>query len=256
MSILTDHTAEVGPPEAGFDMFAPREYVPPRANLLPPEIAERLALRRVIAGMVAAAVLCAGAVAGLYVSAESGKAPAEAALADAQTQNAALAAQQAKLAPSQAAHAQTLAAKASLQAAMGSEVLWSDELNTLRSNLTVGVRLSSITVAETVASSPSGSSAAVTLPAARANTAATTPTSAGTPPAASATSIGTVVLAGVAVSNYALADWMQTLAGLRGWSKIFLTSSVADSSHPGMVTYSITANLTDAVLSHRYTNGS
>jgi Tfp pilus assembly protein PilN len=257
MSILTDHTAEVGPPAAGFDMFASREYIPPRANLLPPEIAERLALRRVIAGMVAAAVLCGGAVAGLYVSAESGKAPAQAALADAQTQHAALAAQQAKLAPAQAAHQQVLAANKSLAAAMGSEVLWSDQLNTLRGHLTEGVRLSSLAVTK-AATAGAGAASAVTLPAAPAGSTATSPsTPATTTPAAAASApIASVTMVGLANSNYAVADWLDALARLHGWSDIYLTSTSADAAQKGLVTFTITANITDAALSHRYTNGS
>jgi Tfp pilus assembly protein PilN len=260
MSILTDHTAEVAPPEAGFDMFASREYIPPRANLLPPEIAERLALRRVIAGMVAAAVLCGGAVAGLYVSAESGKAPAQAELADAQTQHAALAAQQAKLAPAQAAHQQVLAANKSLAAAMGSEVLWSDQLNTLRGQLTAGVRLSSLAVSE-AAGAGAAAASAVTLPAAPAGSTATSAATPATTPAATATAaaaapIASVTMAGLAVSNYALADWLDALAKLHGWSSIYLTGTSTDAAHQGLVTFTITANITDAALSHRYTNGS
>jgi Tfp pilus assembly protein PilN len=251
MSILTDHTADAVAPEGGFDLLASRDYVTPRANLLPPEMAERAALRRLTAGMVAAVVAAGGIVGGLYVSAEGGKAPAQAALADAQAQHAVLAGQQATLAPSQVAHAQALSAKKSLQAAMGSEVLWSDQLNTLRSHLTDGVRLSSLAISESAVTAGSTGAAAVTLPVARAGS---TPTTTTTTPVA-ANDIATATLSGVAVSNYAVANWMVALSKLPGWDHIFLTGTIADAAHPGMVTYSITANLTDTVLSHRYTNG-
>jgi Tfp pilus assembly protein PilN len=255
MSILTDHTAEVRPPDdAGFDMFASREYTPPRANLLPPEIAERLALRRVIAGMVAAVVVCGGIVGGLYSVTENGKAPAKAALVDAQTQHDGLVAQQAKLAPSQAAHQQVLTAKTSLEAAVGSEVLWSDQLNSLRSHLTDGVRLKDLSVTESVGTG-SAASAAVTLPAGPANQPSSTVTSTA---AAPATAIASLSMTGVAVSNYALADWMDTLATLHGWSAVYLSTSTAagdSASGSSLVTFTITANITNAALSHRYTNG-
>jgi Tfp pilus assembly protein PilN len=253
MSILTDHSAEAPAPEAGFDLLASREYVVPRANLLPPEIAERAALRRLVVGMVVAVVAAGGVIGAVYVSTESGRAPARAALADAQAQHGVLAAQQAKLAPSQAAHQQVLAAKTSLQAAMGSEVLWSDQMNTLRSHLTDGVRLSSLTVKES-AGAGSGSAAAVTLPAAPAGSGAST-AAAANPTKTAANDVATATLTGVAVSNYALAAWMKTLAALPGWEHIFLTGTAADSAHAGLVTYTITADLTNAVLSHRYTNG-
>lgn len=254
MSILTDHSADAPAPEAGFDLLASREYVVPRANLLPPEIAERAALRRLVVGMVVAVVAAGGVIGAVYVSTESGRAPAQAALADAQAQHGVLAAQQAKLAPSQAAHQQVLAAKTSLQAAMGSEVLWSDQMNTLRSHLTVGVRLSSLTVKES-AGAGSGSAAAVTLPAAPAGSAGSTAAAAATPTKAAANDVATATLTGVAISNYALAAWMKTLAALPGWEHIFLTGTTANSAHAGLVTYTITADLTTAVLSHRYTNG-
>jgi Tfp pilus assembly protein PilN len=253
MSILTDHSADAPAPEAGFDLLASREYVVPRANLLPPEIAERAALRRLVVGMAVAVVAAGGVIGAVYVSTEGGRAPVRATLADAQAQHGVLAAQQAKLAPSQAAHQQVLAAKTSLQAAMGSEVLWSDQMNTLRSHLTDGVRLSSLTVKES-AGAGSGSAAAVTLPAAPAGSGAST-AAAATPTKAAANDVATATLTGVAISNYALAAWMKTLAALPGWEHIFLTGTAANSAHAGLVTYTITADLTNAVLSHRYTNG-
>jgi Tfp pilus assembly protein PilN len=254
MSILTDHSAEATAPGESFDMFASREYVAPRANLLPPEIAERAALRKVIAGMVAAVLAAGGIVGGIYVSAEGGRAPARAALADAQTVHSGLVAQQTKLAPSQLAHQQVLTAKKSLVAATASEVLWSNQLNTLRARLTDGVRLSSLTVTQATGATTAAS--AVTLPAGPANASTTT-----TPAtAATATTIAGVTLTGEAVSNYALADWLDTLATLPGWAGAYLSSSTSDGTGTGassqLVKFAITANITDAALSHRYTNGS
>jgi Tfp pilus assembly protein PilN len=258
MSILTDHTAETGAPEAGFDMFASREYVAPRANLLPPEIAERAALRRITAAMIAAVVACGGIVGAVYVSTESGKAPANRALASAQAERDSLAAQQKVLAPSQTAHAQVLAAKKSLQAAMGSEVLWSDQLNVLRGDLIDGVRLSTLTVTETLtgAGGTAGSSTSVTLPAAPAGsgTAAAAGTTAATAAAAS-TGIATVSMNGVAVSTDKVADWLDTLATMPGWANVYLSSVTQDTTYAGLYNFTITANITDKALSHRYTNG-
>jgi hypothetical protein len=56
MSVLTESTPESGAPAGDFDLLAPVEYVAPRANLLPPEIAERAALRRMQV-LLAAAVI-------------------------------------------------------------------------------------------------------------------------------------------------------------------------------------------------------
>lgn len=250
MSILTDHTAEAGTTDAGFDMLASREYVAPRANLLPPEIADRLALRRLTAAMIAGVVACGGIVGALYVNAESGRAPAKAALAQAHTQNDGLVAQENTLAPSQVAHQKVLAAKSALQAATGSEVLWSDQLNTLRSHLVDGVRLSSLTVTE-AAGGAAGTASAVTLPSGPANQPTTTAAGTAVKPASA---IASVTLNGVAVSNYAVADWLDKLSGLAGWTGVYLSTVSQDATH-GTVTYAITASITSEALSHRYTTG-
>ncbi|MCW2548654.1 MAG: hypothetical protein JWN96_3114 [Mycobacterium sp.] len=255
MSILTDDTAEVRTPEAGFDMFASREYVAPRANLLPPEIAERAALRRITAGMIAAVVACGAIVGAVYVSTESGKAPANRALASAQAERDDLAAQQATLAPSQTAHAKVLAARKSLEAAMGSEVLWSDQLNVLRSQLVDGVRLQTLTITETAPGATSGTSTGVTLPTAPAGSSTSTAASGSTPATDSSTAIATVAMNGLAVSTDKVADWMDTLATFPGWSNVYLSSVSADTTHVGLYNFSITANITDKAFSHRYTNG-
>jgi hypothetical protein len=86
MSVLTESTPESGAPAGDFDLLAPVEYVAPRANLLPPEIAERAALRRMQVMLAAAVIACGGIVGAVYVHSASGKAPAKAALAQAQSE--------------------------------------------------------------------------------------------------------------------------------------------------------------------------
>ncbi|HEX4429781.1 MAG TPA: PilN domain-containing protein [Frankiaceae bacterium] len=258
MSVLTKSTPESEAPAGDFDLLAPVEYVAPRANLLPPEIAERAALRRMQALLAAAVIACGGIVGAVYVNSASGRAPAKAALAQAQSEQQTLSAQKAALAPAQAAHQQVLAAKQSLQAAMGSEVLWSGQLDTLRRRLTDGVRLSTLTITPLDAASTGAASSAVQLPAGPAgtSTAASTATSTTTGSAASSTYIATVTMSGTALDNDAVADWLDTLAAMPGWGNVYLTTTATIAPPSPLVSYSITANITQAALSHRYTNGS
>jgi Tfp pilus assembly protein PilN len=258
MSVLTDSTPESGAPAGEYDLLTPVEYVAPRANLLPPEIAERAALRKMQALLAAAVIACGGIVGAGYVVTEHGKAPAKAALAQAQSEQRSLASQKAKLAPAQTAHQQILAAKQSLMAAMSSEVLWSNQLDTLRRELPDGVRISTLTVAPSTATSGGSSSAtAVQLPAGPGGTSQSTASSGTSSTAAAANSyIADVSIAGVAVDNNAVATFLETLAAMPGWGNVYLTNTTAASGTGTTLTYSITANITQAALSHRYTNGS
>ncbi len=257
MSVLTDSTPESGAPAGEFDLLTPVEYVAPRANLLPPELAERAALRKMQALLAAAVIACGGIVGAGYVTTSHGKAPAKAALAQAQSEQRALSAQKATLAPAQTAHQQVLAAKQSLVAAMGSEVLWSNQLDTLRRRLPDGVRLSTLTVTP-IDSAAAGSGAAVQLPAAPAGSGQSNASSS-TPAAASTTTanyIASVQISGVAADNPHVATFLDTLAGMPGWGNVYLTSTATRAPDNGVVTFAITANITPAALSHRYTNGS
>ena len=255
MSVLTDSTPESGALAGDFDLLTPVEYVAPRANLLPPEIAERAALRKMQALLAAAVIACGGIVGAVYVTSASGRAPAKAALAQAQSEQQTLSAQKAALAPAQAAHQQVLAAKQSLVAAMSAEVLWSNQLDTLRRRLTDGVRLSTLTVAPLDPTSGTAASSAVQLPAGPAGTStAATSTTAGS--AASNSYIASVTMSGTALDNDAVANWLDTLAAMPGWGNVYLSSTSTIAPPSTLVSYSITANITQAALSHRYTNGS
>jgi Tfp pilus assembly protein PilN len=256
MSVLTDSTPESSAQANDFDLLAPVQYVAPRANLLPPEIAERAALRRLQALLGAAIIACGGIVGAAYVTSADGRGPANASLAQAQSVQQSLASQKAQLAPAQVAHQQVLAAKQSLVSAMGAEVLWSGQLDNLRRRLPDGVRLSTLTITG-VDPTTTGSATAVTLPSAPAGTSTSSTASSSSTTAAPATSsdIATVTMAGVALDNDAVANWLDALAAMPGWSNVYLSSTAADSG-TSLVTYSITADVTSAALSHRYTNGS
>ncbi len=257
MSVLTESTPESGAPAGDFDLLTPVEYVAPRANLLPPEIAQRAALRKMQVMLAAAVIACGGIVGAVYVNSASGRAPAKAALAQAQSEQQTLSAQKAALAPAQAAHQQVLAAKQSLVAAMGSEVLWSGQLDTLRRRLPDGVRLSTLTVTGVDPTTSGTGSTSVQLPAGPGGTSSsTTATGTGASGTSAATNyVASVAMSGVALDNDAVANWLDTLAVMPGWGNVYLTST-STISGSSLVTYSITADITQAALSHRYTNGS
>ncbi len=135
-------------PMAVFDAPA---YAAPSVNLLPPEIGQRRALRKLQAGLAAGVVAAAAVVGLLYVQAGSGKSEAQARLNAANTQKVILGAQTASLAHVSAEKAKIDAARASLKSAMGSEVLWSKTLDDLRLRLPDGVRYQSVAVSAVVA---------------------------------------------------------------------------------------------------------
>jgi Tfp pilus assembly protein PilN len=261
MSVLTDSTQESGAPAGEYDLLTPVEYVAPRANLLPPEIAERAALRKMQALLAAAVIACGGIVGAGYVATAHGKAPAKAALAEAQSEQQSLSRQRAALAPAQAAHQQVLAAKQALTAAVSSEVLWSNQLDTLRRQLPAGVRLSTLTITPIAAAATgSAGSTAVQLPAGPGGTSQATTPAAGTTTAAN-NYIASVSIAGVAVDNASVAVFLETLSGMPGWGNVYLSNTTASAGdgtngQAKTITYSVTANITPAALSHRYTNGS
>ena len=260
MSVLTDSTPESGAPAGEFDLLTPVEYVAPRANLLPPEIAERAALRKMQALLAAAVIACGGIVGAGYVTTGHGKAPAKAALAQAQSEQQTLAAQKAALAPAQAAHQQVLAAKQSLVAAMGSEVLWSNQLDTLRRRLPDGVRLSTLTVTPI---EPTGTGH-------RGLDARSASRWSGRfrPEQRLVVHVRGSLdddrqlhrqRSDLRRRGWTTPRWPPSSTrsrGMPGWGNVYLTNTSDRAPDNGIVTFSITANITPAALSHRYTNGS
>ncbi len=226
-------------PMAVFDAPA---YAAPSVNLLPPEIGQRRALRKLQAGLAAGVVASAAVVGLLYVQAGSGKSEAQARLNAANTQKVILGAQTASLAHISAEKATVDAARASLKAAMGSEVLWSSTLDNLRLRLPDGVRYQSVAVTAIVAPA-----AGVAAPAPTASAAAL-PSNA----------IATVVFTGVADDMNHVATELDQLALVPGLSNVYLTS--ASSGGTGAATsgagvqFTATADVTNSALSHRYDN--
>jgi Tfp pilus assembly protein PilN len=234
--------AEGEAPLAVFDVPA---YAPPSVNLLPPEIGQRRALRKLQYGLAAGVVACAAVVGVLYMGASSGKSDAQSRLDAANAQKVLLQGQTAKLSFVSAEKAQIDAARASLKAAMGSEVLWSKTLDDLRLRLPDGVRYATFTVTAITPVATTAGTTTTTTPAPAATSATAT--------ALPSNAIATVNLTGSALNLDAVAEELDQLALVPGFSNVYLTTTAQPT--PGAIaTFTVTADITNAVLSHRYDN--
>jgi Tfp pilus assembly protein PilN len=255
MSMTAGHTLEAqGGPESEIHPILPSgQYVAPHVNLLPPEVAERHALRKLQAGLLAGVLVCGAAVGALYYVSDQGRADAKAKLDQAVAAGQQLDARKSTLLPVQIKRSQVQSTKAALQNAMAAEVLWSTQLDDLRQHLSDGVRLSSLTIA------PAAAAAATAGAAAPAKT-APAPTTAGAAGASGATAalpttgtIATVTMAGVAKNPDAVADWLETMNKLPGWSGAYAQNVTQQEEG---YTFNATASISAAALSHRSDDGS
>lgn len=229
------------------DIDDPQPVAAPFVNLLPPEIAERRAMRSLLVMLAAVVVGVLLLTGGLVYLAGSGKAAAQDDLAAQQAQTARLNAQVRSLDGARQAQAQLQAARAALQTAMSSEVLWSKYLDQLRLLLPNGVRLSNVAIAPTTASTGAGAGAGTAGVAPTTTTGSTAST--GVTPGA----VATVTIAGKAVDQDAVAAWLEALGQVKGFTNGYLTSTAADGAS-GLVTFTVTVDVTADALSHRFDN--
>jgi Tfp pilus assembly protein PilN len=236
--LLPDPTTEGMIPQGLPILEAPVAVPAPRVNLLPIEIIEQRAVRRLAVGLAGAVAACAVLVGGGFVYAGQGEAKAKTDLSSAQSTQTRLQTQLRALAPAKQAQAQIQSAQKSLAAAMGNEVLWSRYLDELRVKRPEGVRFTSASL------TPSGPAAA----------SAGTTTGTTTAPTTSATNggIASLTLSGKARTQPDVAALLDQLAGIKGFTSVYLTSTSAD-GQSGLVTYSVSATVTADALSHRYT---
>jgi Tfp pilus assembly protein PilN len=202
----------------------------PRVNLLPPEIAEKAAFRKVQMGLGCAVLAAIGIVGLLYASASSSVSSAQQSLDSETAKTTSLQAQSAKYRDVTATYSAAAAAQAQLTTALGDEVRYSQLLNDLSLSVPSTVWLKSLAFTQTAA--------AATAP-------ATTAAPAG---------IGTVTVAGVGFTHDDLAVWLESLAALKTYSNpYFSTSSELLLGSRKVVNFSSTATVTPAALSGRYT---
>lgn len=206
----------------------------PRVNLIPPEIAETQRLRQVQRGMVGAVVLSALLVGGLYYHAKQGMSSAQSSLTTAQAQNAALETKYHALDYVQTDFTAAQAKQDMLDQAMSQEIRWSFILQDLTTRVPNNVWLTGMTATETTAP---GSTAPPPTPA----------------PGA-VQGIGTVTFSGVAFNHDDVANFLDSIARVKGFADpVFSNSTKNVIGTRGIVTYGSSATVTQAALSNRYT---
>lgn len=200
----------------------------PSVNLLPPEIAERAAFRKVQIGLGAAVLASLGVVGLLYNSASGSVSDAQASLDSVVAQHSSLQRQAAKYRNVTAVYAKAAAAQASLTSAMGDEVRYSQMLNDLSLTIPSNVWLKNVSFVATTA---------------------TAATAAGGKPG-----IGTLTATAVAFSHDDVAVWLESIAGLKTYSNPYFSSSTeALIGTRKVVNFTSTATVTPAALSGRFT---
>ena len=198
----------------------------PRVNLLPPEIAERRAFRRVQAGLGAAVVAVVLILALVVIAASHSVSSAKSDLANAQDQHTRLQAQAKTYANVSAIYAAADAAQAQLSQAMGDEIRFSQLLTDLSLSVPSSVWLTSVSLSTTPLSvSPSGNP-----------------------------SVGSFTVSGIGFSHNDVGLWLESVAGLKTYSDPYFASSTEVlMGTRKTVNFSSTATLTPAALSGRYT---
>ena len=219
MSVLTSEPRLVG---SGTALL-------PRVNLLPPEIGEKRAFRRVQMGLGVGLVAAVGVVGLLYTSASHSVTSANEDLATAQTQNTTLQAEAAKFRNVTALYAAADAAQQQLTLAMGDEVRYSQLLNDLSLTVPSNVWVNNMAFTQAAAA-------------------------AGAAPVGRRPTIGTFTVSGTGFAHDDVAVWLESIAGLKTYdSPYFSTSTESLLGTKPIVTFSSTANLTAKALSGRYT---
>jgi Tfp pilus assembly protein PilN len=204
--------------------------VMPRVNLLPPEIAQRRALRR-IQVLLGASLAGVAVVVGLvYVAAAHSASAAQEDLTAKQAEGTQLQTQVSSFANVNAIYAAADAAQAQLTTAMSDEVRVSQLLTGLRLRVPSNVCI------------PSMNHNPPPPPAAAGGTPTLTP------------AIGSLTVTGIGFSHNDVGLWLESIAGVKTYSDPYFSASTESLlGTRKIVTFNSTANLTSAALSNRYT---
>jgi Tfp pilus assembly protein PilN len=217
----------------------------PRVNLMPEVVAAEARAHRAKVVAVGAAVASLAVVGGLYVVAAATVSSAQDRLDSAQAQAASLATEEAKYADVPKVQAEVASASTQQYQALGGEVRWSFLLNDLALTIPSGTSLTSF--AGTITGVPP--SASVASP----------PTSPSSAPSGTVVSvlghpgIGTITYQGEALGYPQVASFLDSQAKQKTLLDPFVTSAATqnDATKKGL-TFSSTATITAAALSHRY----
>jgi len=214
-------------------MVGTARAVLPRVNLLPPEIAEKAAFRRVqmaLGGVAAGAVAVVGV---LYMSATHSVSSANEELASAKSQTVKLQADVNKFRDVTAIYNAADAAQAQLVQAMADEVRYSQMLNDVSLSIPSNVWITELVFTQT---------------APKAAPAASTRVPTAVPP------LGTLTVSGTAFAHDDVAAWLDALGGLKTYSNPYFSQATEKLiGTRKVVEFSSTAELTNKALSGRYT---
>jgi Tfp pilus assembly protein PilN len=207
----------------------------PQVNLMPPEIAEAERLHRLQRGMVGLVLISALAVGGLYWHTKQGVSSAQNELTASQAQQTSLQSKYNSLNDVQQVFTQVQAKQGLVQQAMGQEIRWSFVLNDMTTSVPDNVWLTSFAASETTAPS------------------ATAPTPV-VAPDGSTGGIGSVLVSGIAFHHDDVANWLDSMSRLPGFSDPSFSSSAKDviGTKP-TVDFGSSIVLSLHALSNRYT---
>ena len=205
----------------------------PRVNLLPPEIAEKAAFRRVQIGLISAVFAAIGVIGVLYLSAASSVDSAQGQLNSASTTHSQLETESNNYSAVTGVYARAAAAQAMLAQAMGDEVRYSQLLNDLSLSVPAKVWVKNIAFTQTVVGAPAAGAAAATMAPA---------------------GIGTFTATGIGFSHDDVAVWLESIAGQKTYTNPYFSNSTeALLGTRKVVNFTSTASITSAALSTMYT---
>jgi Tfp pilus assembly protein PilN len=208
----------------------------PQVNLMPPEIAEAERLHRLQRGMVGLVVISAVVVGGLYWHTKQGVASAQNELTASQAQQTSLQTKYNSLNDVQQVFTQVQAKQGLVEQAMGQEIRWSFVLNDMTTSVPDNVWLTSFTATESTAPGVVAASTPVLSP------------------DGSTGGIGSIVFSGNAFRHDDVANWLDSMSHVRGFTDPTFSSSAKDAIGPkSIVKFGSTVVLSPRALSNRYT---
>ena len=208
---------------------------PPRVNLLPPEIAERVSLRRAQVAMLGTGLAAVAVVGVMWLQASSKVSDAESDRTQAVAANAALREDLGKLENVKDVYAQVDAANKTLATALHYEVRWSTYLHDLTLTIPENVWLEELDMKLDVAksSAAAGSEGEPVLD----------------------PGLGTISFKGVAFSHDDVAAWLESLSKQKGYADPYFTKSEDRMGDKILVDFESTVYINDKALSKRYAKG-
>lgn len=212
----------------------------PTVNLLPAEVVEVLALRRLRRKFIGAGVAVAAAMAALYVGQFAVIANANSDLEQSQGQTQTLNTRMRELAPVRAFYAGVDANQKVIQQTMAHEVLYSGVVRRLHAAAPKGVAITNVSL---TAQTPSGTVGADTAAASACP---------GPDPFNPGTSVGCINITGTAPNRVEVGRFIQQLFADEIFANPYVSATTVDQAK-GMA-FSATVGLTDKVYSKRYDN--